>query len=120
MSNFLKKNEKRLTSIIALSLAVILVAMIAWIAIDKFLSVSPYFEDQTFAAALADGLDKTARFLNEKDIEKFEVMVVSCYVQCDASTGYQTLTIPYVTLGYADYADYIIENTRTMNEEKEE
>ena len=120
MSNFLKKNEKRLTSIIAISLAVILVAMIAWIAIDKFLSVSPYFEDQTFAAALADGLDKTARFLDEKDIEKFEVMVVSCYVQCDASTGYQALTIPYVTLGYADYADYIIENTRTMNEEKEE
>ncbi len=120
MSNFLKKNEKRLTSIIAISLAVILVAMIAWIAIDKFLSVSPYFEDQTFAAALADGLGKTARFLDEEDIEKFEVMVVSCYVQCDASTGYQTLTIPYVTLGYADYADYIVENTRTMNEEKEE
>ena len=120
MSNFLKKNEKKLTSIIAISLAVILVAMVAWIAIDKFLSVSPYFEDQTFAAALADELDKTARFLNEKDLEKFEVMVVSCYVQCDASTGYQALTIPYVTLGYGDYADYIIENTRTMNEEKEE
>ncbi len=120
MSNFLKKNEKKLTSTIAISLAVILVAMIAWIAIDKFLSVSPYFEDQTFASALADGLDKTARFLNEKDLEKFEVMVVSCYVQCDATTGYQAVTIPYVTLGYADYADYIIENTRTMNEEKEE
>ncbi len=120
MSNFLKKNEKKLTSTIAISLAVILVAMIAWIAIDKFLSVSPYFEDQAFASALADGLDKTARFLGEDDIEKFEVMVVSCYVSCDASTNYQAVTIPYVTLGYADYADYIIENTRTMNEEKEE
>ncbi len=120
MSNFLKKNEKKLTQIIALSLAVIFVAMVAWIAIDKFLSISPYFEDQTFAAALADGLGTSARFLDEKDLEEFEVMVVSCYVSADPNNGYRTVTMPYITLGKADYADYIIENTRTMNEEKEE
>jgi hypothetical protein len=120
MSNFLKKNEKKLTQIIALSVAVILVAMIAWIAIDKFLSVSPYFEDQTFASALADGLGSTARFLGADDLEEFEVMVVSCQVVTSAETGYQPVTVPFVTLGRADYADYIVENTRTMNEEKEE
>lgn len=120
MSNFLKKNEKKLTRIVALSLAVIFVAMVAWIAIDKFLSISPYFEDQTFAAALADSLGKPARFLNEDDLEEFEVMVVSCSVTADPNSGYQTVTIPFVTLGKADYADHIIENTRKMNEETEE
>lgn len=120
MSNFLKKNEKKLTQIIALSLAVIFVAMVAWIAIDKIFSISPYFEDDTFAGALADGIGKPALFINEKDLEEFEVMVVSCYVSADPNNGYQTVTMPYVTLGKADYADYIIENTRLMNEETEE
>lgn len=120
MSNFLKKNEKKLTQIVALSLAVIFVTMIAWIAIDKILSISPYFEDDTFAAALADGIGTPALFIDEKDLEEFEVMVVSCYVTADSSNSYQTITVPYVTLGKADYADYIIENTRTMNEETED
>lgn len=120
MSKIFKKNDKKVVQIIALALAVVLVAMIAWIAIDKFLSVSTYFEDQTFAGALADSLGKPARFINAGDLEEFEVMVVSCYVSADPNYGYQTVTMPYITLGKADYADYIIENTRTMNEEKEE
>ena len=116
MSNFLKKNEKKLTRIVALTLAVVFVAMVAWIAIDKIFSISPYFEDDTFANALADSLGKPALFLNEEDLEEFEVMVVSCSVTADPNSGYQTLTVPFVTLGKADYADHIIENTRKMNE----
>ncbi|MDD5916073.1 MAG: leucine-rich repeat domain-containing protein [Clostridiales bacterium] len=119
MSKSFRKNEKKITIIFFTVVLAILIAMVAWIVVDAISATSNFFKDQTFAKALADALDCTAFSLDEDDIKDFEVMVVSCHVSNDSSNNYSIYTVPYVTLGKADYADYIIEKMNTMYDEEE-
>ncbi len=117
MSSFVKKNEKRIIKIIALVLAVVLVAMLAWIGIDRYINTSSLFNDQTFAAALADALDCTPRSLDAEDLEPFQYMSTTFYF---VNYGFSMPSSAVTLLGYEEYANEVIANIDKIGVETED